>query len=1090
MEVECCSPSLAKTKGDSSSDRDNAYNDEDCRSEECIDLIEYNDGHIFDINKPPFFDDNDDAIIEEKVVFGYDGRVLEVTLLKSKSQVSMVVSCDEASSTKIRGCRDEVDNYLVEKVVETKVQFTATKHFCSVTDDMDEELVGTLIKTLMIAEELKKCVYRETGLTCNAGFSNRLLAKMMMDQLIRGPGFMPPPQARPPMALNLTDPSPNLSSKVQKQIDYYFSEQNLVDDHFLKNLMDEQGWVSVQQIKEFKRFVKPAFDDFVLPSKKYADVIISRGGHNHVAIDLIVQHRRTKLGLHDLCKIYPNVNVIQSTFQVAICGEVGSGKSTLLAAILGEVPNVKGMIQICGEIAYVSQVAWIQTGTIQENILFGSPFDKQRYQEMLEKCSLLKDLETLPLGDLTEIGERDIYLLDDPFSAVDAHTATSLFNEYAIGALAGKTVLLVTHQVDFLPAFDSVVNLVLRPKFQSLDSGDLVISSIFVIIILLVNVSCRSGESMENALRACCKGIKIGKILIHRDGDYGKQLIYEKLPKDISERHVLLSDPVLATGNSVNQAIELLIQKGVPESHIIFLNLISACLIGGLTCVLISVGVCPVWAGEELHNLVATNLEKLGEFLQGFGDEFFESKENDQKSDEIVSKDDKSFLQRYKSVMNSKTSEESFANFASWEPGHGGFKFRHPWTQYLAIGTLTRQCACRIEALDSYINSPIQATPEFKKKIQKSCKRISSESGEALVQLATSMRTMTQSAAANIHVMNSKMHAPIADHFSLAVQDSGCTCACMPKPISSTAISPALRNVEVEVGTGSIEPLCTQQRNTCMDNAYNDEDCRSEECIDLIECNDGHIFDINKLSFFDDNDDTIVEEKVVFGYDGRVLEVTLLKSKSQVSVVVSCDEASSTKIRGCRDEVDNYLVEKVVETKVQFAVTKHFCSITNDMDEELVGTFIKTLMIAAAAVVDQLRDDDEVPLIPCSIAVVGVVLLFEGDWLLGEMTSLCGFWVLLEAKGDSSSDRDNAYNDEDCRLEECIDLIECNDCYIFDINKPPFFDDNDDAIVEEKVVFGNDGRVLEVTLLTSKSQVSVVVSCDEASSTKIRGLSR
>ncbi|RVW80279.1 Uridine kinase-like protein 1, chloroplastic [Vitis vinifera] len=86
----------------------------------------------------------------------------------------------------------------------------------------------------------------------------------------------------------------------------------------------------------------------------------------------------------------------------------------------------------------------------------------------------------------------------------------------------------------------------------------------------------RSGESMENALRACCKGIKIGKILIHRDGDNGKQLIYEKLPKDISERHVLLLDPVLATGNSAGQAIELLIQKGVPESHIIFLNLISA----------------------------------------------------------------------------------------------------------------------------------------------------------------------------------------------------------------------------------------------------------------------------------------------------------------------------------------------------------------------------------------------------------------------------------------------------------------------------------------------------------------------------------
>ncbi|GLU21199.1 hypothetical protein SLE2022_373530 [Rubroshorea leprosula] len=165
--------------------------------------------------------------------------------------------------------------------------------------------------------------------------------------------------------------------------------------------------------------------------------------------------------------------------KVAVCGEVGSGKSTLLAAILGEVPCVHGSIQVFGKIAYVSQTAWIQTGTIQENILFGSPMDRQRYQETLERCSLVKDLELLTYGDLTEIGERgvnlsggqkqriqlaralyqnaDIYLLDDPFSAVDAHTATSLFNDYIMEALAAKTVLLVTHQVDFLPAFNSVL---------------------------------------------------------------------------------------------------------------------------------------------------------------------------------------------------------------------------------------------------------------------------------------------------------------------------------------------------------------------------------------------------------------------------------------------------------------------------------------------------------------------------------------------------------------------------------------------------------------------------------------------------------
>ncbi|CAN6165024.1 unnamed protein product [Urochloa humidicola] len=175
-----------------------------------------------------------------------------------------------------------------------------------------------------------------------------------------------------------------------------------------------------------------------------------------------------------------NINlVVKAGQKVAICGEVGSGKSTLLAAVLGEVPKTEGTIQVCGKIAYVSQNAWIQTGTVQDNILFGSSMDKQRYQETLERCSLVKDLEMLPYGDRTQIGERgvnlsggqkqrvqlaralyqnaDIYLLDDPFSAVDAHTATSLFNEYVMGALSDKTVLLVTHQVDFLPVFDSIL---------------------------------------------------------------------------------------------------------------------------------------------------------------------------------------------------------------------------------------------------------------------------------------------------------------------------------------------------------------------------------------------------------------------------------------------------------------------------------------------------------------------------------------------------------------------------------------------------------------------------------------------------------
>ncbi|XP_002970616.2 ABC transporter C family member 8 [Selaginella moellendorffii] len=165
--------------------------------------------------------------------------------------------------------------------------------------------------------------------------------------------------------------------------------------------------------------------------------------------------------------------------KVAICGAVGSGKSSLLSALLGEIPKISGTVQLYGTVAYVSQSAWIQTGTIRDNVVFGKPYDEQKYQNVLKACALESDLKILPHGDKTEIGERglnlsggqkqriqlaravyydsDIYFLDDPFSAVDAHTAATLFHDCVMKALAGKTVLLVTHQVEFLPAVDKIL---------------------------------------------------------------------------------------------------------------------------------------------------------------------------------------------------------------------------------------------------------------------------------------------------------------------------------------------------------------------------------------------------------------------------------------------------------------------------------------------------------------------------------------------------------------------------------------------------------------------------------------------------------
>ncbi|CAI9088254.1 OLC1v1022535C1 [Oldenlandia corymbosa var. corymbosa] len=175
-----------------------------------------------------------------------------------------------------------------------------------------------------------------------------------------------------------------------------------------------------------------------------------------------------------------DINIrVSHGMKVAICGAVGSGKSSLLSCVLGEMPKISGAIKLCGTKAYVAQSPWIQSGKIEENILFGKEMEREKYDRVLDACSLKKDLEILSFGDQTIIGERginlsggqkqrvqiaralyhdaDVYLFDDPFSAVDAHTGTHLFNECILGFLSAKTVVYVTHQVEFLPAADLIL---------------------------------------------------------------------------------------------------------------------------------------------------------------------------------------------------------------------------------------------------------------------------------------------------------------------------------------------------------------------------------------------------------------------------------------------------------------------------------------------------------------------------------------------------------------------------------------------------------------------------------------------------------
>ncbi|KAM8953932.1 ATP-binding cassette sub-family C member 5 isoform 2-T2 [Pelodytes ibericus] len=164
---------------------------------------------------------------------------------------------------------------------------------------------------------------------------------------------------------------------------------------------------------------------------------------------------------------------------IGICGSVGSGKTSLISAILGQMTLLEGSIAVNGTFAYVAQQAWILNASFRDNILFGKDFDEERYNNVLSVCCLRPDLAILPNSDLTEIGERganlsggqrqrislaralysdrSICILDDPLSALDAHVGNHIFNSAIRKHLKSKTILFVTHQLQYLVDCDEVV---------------------------------------------------------------------------------------------------------------------------------------------------------------------------------------------------------------------------------------------------------------------------------------------------------------------------------------------------------------------------------------------------------------------------------------------------------------------------------------------------------------------------------------------------------------------------------------------------------------------------------------------------------
>ncbi|XP_067853075.1 ATP-binding cassette sub-family C member 5 [Heptranchias perlo] len=181
-----------------------------------------------------------------------------------------------------------------------------------------------------------------------------------------------------------------------------------------------------------------------------------------------------------LQKVLQNINLtVEQGKLVGICGSVGSGKSSLISAILGQLILLEGTVAVRGTFAYVAQQAWILNTSLRDNILFGKNYEEERYNNVLKACCLYPDIENLPYGDMTEIGERgtnlsggqrqrislaralysdrNTFLLDDPLSAVDAHVGAHMFTSAIKSGMKGKTVLFVTHQLQYLVDCDEVL---------------------------------------------------------------------------------------------------------------------------------------------------------------------------------------------------------------------------------------------------------------------------------------------------------------------------------------------------------------------------------------------------------------------------------------------------------------------------------------------------------------------------------------------------------------------------------------------------------------------------------------------------------
>ncbi|XP_071395438.1 ATP-binding cassette sub-family C member 10 [Centroberyx affinis] len=246
--------------------------------------------------------------------------------------------------------------------------------------------------------------------------------------------------------------------------------------------------VSLERIQRFLQLANQdlnAYYSLVSPEDLQTSVLLSQGsfswqgsdGPDHPAEgETETGAAKGSLLLHSL-----NLNITKGSL-VVVVGKVGCGKSSLLAALTGELNRLGGAVFVEGReggFGLASQEPWIQHATVRDNVLFGREYDQTFYQAVIEACALSDDLNVLPSGDRTEVGEngvtlsggqkarlalaravymeKDIYLLDDPLAAVDTDVAHHLMQKCIMGILRGKTRILCTHRIEFADRADMVV---------------------------------------------------------------------------------------------------------------------------------------------------------------------------------------------------------------------------------------------------------------------------------------------------------------------------------------------------------------------------------------------------------------------------------------------------------------------------------------------------------------------------------------------------------------------------------------------------------------------------------------------------------